>query len=187
MHKMMTKQLPYFLAISALAVSQKLPAHTRTQSTISQKVSTLCEANERALFSCKIGSKTLSICASLVLTDATGSLRYRFGRTQKELDLVFPTANSHPVNHFKFFSDGGAKWSSEVLSFSIENTSYLVNVQRASFSENSSGVAVIKDKRRIANFVCNTERPHPDDLFALKNINLQPIDFDSLIPLWNSP
>lgn len=63
--------------------------------------SSLCQANERVLFTCPIGKKLLSVCASSDLDDTKGMMQYRFGLPDK-LELVHPEVAAHPKRHFKF-------------------------------------------------------------------------------------
>ena len=59
----------------------------------------LCNASEKSLFTCEIGKKTLSVCASKDLDNAKGVMQYRFGTAEK-MDLAYPEKLDHPSKHF---------------------------------------------------------------------------------------
>ena len=61
----------------------------------------LCEANERILFTCPVGKKLVSVCSSRDLDESKGAMQYRFGLIEK-LELVYPEEVAHPKRHFKF-------------------------------------------------------------------------------------
>jgi len=83
-------------------------------------VASLCESKERTVWSCQVGTKIYSVCASQDLSGTTGYLQYRAGTAQKT-DFRFPTVLLHPKDHFEFgllahgarlsFSNGGYSYS----------------------------------------------------------------------------
>jgi hypothetical protein len=70
----------------------------------------LCANDEDALFSCPIGSKVLSVCASRDLSASSGYVQYRFGNKDRP-ELIFPQARVHPAKYFAYgelsYSSGG--------------------------------------------------------------------------------
>lgn len=60
---------------------------------------TLCSPAERVVFSCEVGRKLLSLCATRDLDDTRGSLQYRFG-TPERIELSHPAKPDHPSRHF---------------------------------------------------------------------------------------
>jgi hypothetical protein len=143
---------------------------------------TLCEAEEKALFSCLVGKKLVSICASSDLTATAGYLQYRFGAARGKLELVYPSMKQHPARLFSLYSGGGAKASSEQLSFSNADYHYVVFVERAVFDWNGQGVVVHKAGKRIAYLPC-AGRPEPDNLFDLTGVGIPLIDWQD----WDIP
>jgi hypothetical protein len=78
---------------------------------------TLCAADENALYSCKIGKRLASVCASKDLSDHSGYLQYRFGASPQKLELVYPSDKRHPKTAFKLATDNSTKSSAEMLFF----------------------------------------------------------------------
>lgn len=60
---------------------------------------TLCAPAERVVFTCEIGRKLLSLCATRDLDETRGSLQYRFG-TPERVELSHPAKPDHPSRHF---------------------------------------------------------------------------------------
>lgn len=54
---------------------------------------TLCEPKETTIFSCPVGSKIVSACASAMLTPTSGYVQYRFGR-KNAIELAVPQNTS---------------------------------------------------------------------------------------------
>ena len=82
---------PAFAALAGCALSAFMATPAQAQS--------LCAAAEKSLFSCEIGKKVLSVCASKDLDENKGTLQYRFG-TPDKLDLAYPEKADHPKKHF---------------------------------------------------------------------------------------
>lgn len=175
------------LCLCTLCVVTKasLPAEKTTQ--------TLCDVDEKPLFSCTVnsnhaaggklvaGKKTVSVCVSPDLSPAAGYLKYRFGRSQQKVELSYPAVTGHPREYFRFFSDSSsAKASTEQLSFSIGAFSYIVFVQRAAFEWNGSGVLVKSSGKLAAYLPCDQKRPSPDRLYDLDGVGLPAAEFEDI-------
>ncbi len=59
----------------------------------------LCSAAETAIFSCAVGGKVVSLCASPDLDDTKGIMTYRFGR-RGAVELAHPETPGHPRTAF---------------------------------------------------------------------------------------
>lgn len=59
----------------------------------------LCKRDEVAIFSCNLGSKVVSLCASPDLAEAAGTMSYRFGK-KGAIELEYPAAPMHPRTAF---------------------------------------------------------------------------------------
>ncbi len=59
----------------------------------------LCHREEVAIFSCSVGSKIVSLCASPDLTETAGTMSYRFGR-KGAVELEHPANPMHPRTAF---------------------------------------------------------------------------------------
>ena len=62
---------------------------------------TLCEAGENVAWSCIAGARTISVCASRVLTADQGYIQYRAGR-RGQIELAYPAERVHPRGLFKY-------------------------------------------------------------------------------------
>ncbi len=67
----------------------------------------LCTHDEAVLFTCALKAKTLSLCASQVLTPSEGYVQYRFG-TPSKLELAYPPRQMHPRDQFRVQTWRGA-------------------------------------------------------------------------------
>jgi hypothetical protein len=158
-----------------------LCAAATTANVAQDSVPNLCVANEKPLFSCTSGDKTLSVCASLDLSNTSGYLHYRFGESPQHIELSYPKVADSPQKHFRLFTDGSAKASSEQLSFRSGAFTYTVYSYRAAFDFNGSGVFVKSKGKLLANFSCGQERPSPDDLYTLLDVGLPGAEYDDSI------
>jgi hypothetical protein len=121
-------------AASAIALSVfALPA---------AQAQSLCTTAEKSLFSCEIGRKVLSVCASKDLDENKGTLQYRYGTTDK-LDLAYPEKAEHPKKHFtvnRLYSSAEGSLILE-LEFKRGTTTYTVFTQDLK-GKKSAGVTV---------------------------------------------
>nr|WP_315219466.1 hypothetical protein [uncultured Duganella sp.] len=62
---------------------------------------TLCEAEEKLVWSCHASKKTYSVCAAPNLSRDVGYMQYRVGSVGK-LEFIFPVTRVHPLTRFKF-------------------------------------------------------------------------------------
>lgn len=102
----------------------------------------LCAPAEKSLFSCEIGKKILSICASKELDETKGTLQYRYGTADK-LDLAYPEKPEHPKKHFtgnRLYSSAEGSLILE-LAFKRGTTGYTVFTQDIK-GKKSAGVTV---------------------------------------------
>jgi hypothetical protein len=106
---------------------------------------TLCEAEEKIVWSCHAGKKTYSVCASPKLSRDVGYMQYRVGSSAK-LEFVFPVTREHPLTHFKF--DMGPHGGS--LDFKNAGFDYSV-------AQDARGLPIIfvdKNSKQIASVKC---------------------------------
>lgn len=72
----------------------------------------LCDTQEQVIFSCSLGKKTVSVCASHDFSASSGYLQYRFGQ-KDALELAFPDlteavpASQYVQARTLMFSGGG--------------------------------------------------------------------------------
>ncbi|OQW40761.1 MAG: hypothetical protein A4S08_03875 [Proteobacteria bacterium SG_bin4] len=116
---------------------------------------TLCKQQEQVIFSCSLGKKTVSVCASNDLSANSGYLQYRFGQSGR-IELTLPTVpQSTPNAQFVqartlMFSGGGGGY----LRFISEPYHYIVYTAIGKGWGPKDGVAVEKNGRLIADHEC---------------------------------
>lgn len=112
----------------------------------------LCLTGEQAVFSCPVGRKLVSLCASPDLTPTTGTLHYRFGR-KGAVELDYPRQAGHPRQFFSAsvlsYSDGGGDY----LRFSSGEFEYVIYSALGRGWE-KEGVVVTRKGEQLASLVC---------------------------------
>ena len=123
---------------------------------------TLCADNETALFTCPIGAKTLSLCASSPLTPESGYVQYRFGSAAK-VELEFPGSKVHPRNSLTLFGSGFARGYVAHLNFNVGAYTYVVYDRLVGAFQNGrpeghdhyAGVIVAKRGKVVSRLPCS--------------------------------
>lgn len=114
-----------------------------------------CHPHEQIIFSCSLGKKTVSVCASNDFSANNGYLQYRFGQ-QNTPELVFPVlTESAPVSQFVrarnlMFAGGGGGY----LRFINGSHHYIVYTAIGKGWGAKDGVAVEKNDQLIVNLEC---------------------------------
>ena len=114
-----------------------------------------CHPHEQIIFSCSLGKKTVSVCASNDFSANSGYLQYRFGQ-QSTPELVFPVlTESTPVSQFVqartlMFAGGGGGY----LRFINGPYNYIVYTAIGKGWGAKDGVAVEKNNQLIVNLEC---------------------------------
>ena len=125
----------------------------------SHALNELCEKGESTYFSCNIGKKIVSLCASKGLSPTSGYLQYRFG-TIKNIEFNYPAQKAHPNG---IFFHSGAVYSGGVdtrLSFSNGAYKYVVYSTLTALGAQTwehvteSGVAILKNGNLIKDMSC---------------------------------
>jgi hypothetical protein len=115
----------------------------------------LCNTQEQIIFSCSLGKKMVSVCASNDFSASSGYLQYRFGQ-KDALELAFPDlTESAPAAQFVqaqtlMFAGGGGGY----LRFINEPYHYIVYAAIGKGWGTKDGVAVEKNNQLIANLEC---------------------------------
>ncbi|WP_394809388.1 hypothetical protein [Nitrosomonas sp.] len=115
----------------------------------------LCDAQEQVIFSCSLGKKMVSVCASNDFSASSGYLQYRFGQ-KGALELVFPDlTESAPASLFVqartlMFAGGGGGY----LRFINGQHQYIVYTAIGKGWGAKDGVAVEKSNQLITNLGC---------------------------------
>ena len=135
----------------------------------------LCTASEQVIFACSIGKKLLSVCGSKELTQTTGYLQYRFGRSANDLELEFPSDKAPPSQWFRFASPfQGAKSSLNELQFQQSDYRYTVSAFTSTFSDAAFGVKVVAPDGKLTHLHCAPIPVANERLHILHFLNLQP-------------
>lgn len=113
----------------------------------------LCQAGEAAVFSCAVGGKIASLCASAEIGPGQGSLTYRFGR-KGAVELTHPDAPLPPDRAFSAAVVGDAGSAGDILRFSRGQTSYTLYSIIVKGQGEREGVLVTRDGRRLADLAC---------------------------------
>jgi hypothetical protein len=115
----------------------------------------LCQENEVVMFSCRIGSKIVSLCSSRDVSATSGYIQYRFGRPGRKPELTYPQAGVKPTDAFSYYYDGYAKGSTHQLTFTNGLYSYTLYSERHVFEWSGSGVVVEEIDKQVANLRCD--------------------------------
>lgn len=122
----------------------------------------LCSSNELAVFSCRIGHKIVSLCATADLSETAGTLLYRFG-SKSRIEIVFPETSDHPKNHFKMGLMDYSDSSGDFIRFERGDYLYtLYSWAKMPDPYTRDGVEVRKNSKLIADLRCNTSALLPE-------------------------
>lgn len=112
-----------------------------------------CSTAEETVFSCHLGRKVVSVCASKALDAQSGYLQYRFGALGKS-EFLFPKTDVAPktvvLSKSLMFAGGGGAY----LRFTNGETSYVVYTAIGKGWGTKDGVAVERKGKTIAHFDC---------------------------------
>lgn len=125
----------------------------------------LCVADEMPVFTCKIGKKVASICASKVLDEKQGYVQYRFGK-KDSIELEIPRKSDYNPAMVGYMSASCASCWGNYLRFSGADYRYYVfNVSTrgpndpktgASTRDEPSGVLVMKNDQAVYSRRCTS-------------------------------
>jgi len=110
----------------------------------------LCNDREVPVFSCHLGKKIASLCATNDLNETTGALYYRMG-SKKNIEMTFPETPAHPSKQFilgGMMYVGGGEYTYTVYSSSGQNG------RDNAIPWNREGVTVRKDGKLLSNLLC---------------------------------
>ena len=113
----------------------------------------LCQPTETAVFSCAIGSKVASLCASPDIGPSQGSLIYRFGR-QDAIELTHPDRSVPPDQAFSTAVIGDAGFAGDIVRFSRGETRYTLYSIIVKGQGERDGILVSRGGRRLAELKC---------------------------------
>lgn len=150
----------------------------------------LCNANEKVMFSCHIKEKLVSLCATPEMTTTTGRLTYRFGLFGKVAELSYPMENIPPAQAFRKTTLNWSHRNFRALSFEIKDNTYSLYWQNADFVKNDhvaygAGMLVHKGTAKIADMWC--KEPIQDTIFreVFDHLMLPEYVFGERLPDYN--
>jgi hypothetical protein len=113
-----------------------------------------CSNDEQTVFSCSLGEKIVSVCASKVLSPTGGYLQYRFGKKNAP-ELIFPASGavsnrSNIQARTLMFSGGGGSY----IRFISGRYNYIVYTAIGKGWGAKDGVSVEQDNKLIVNSKC---------------------------------
>lgn len=101
----------------------------------------LCDSNEKVIFECNTGKKTVAVCSS------ENGVKYRYGVSKDKLDI---TVNGKDAKVGSYMLSGGSVW---YYRFSNGSTRYVVYTAEST-SIDKAGVVVENESKRLANLSC---------------------------------
>lgn len=119
----------------------------------------LCNEKENSVFSCTTGEKIISICEERHVSSENNILTYRFGKPKTKPELEYSSKPGEMDKYFNFASEYYANGSIKEISFKIGKYNYTVHQDRHNYRENSAGLVLEKDNKKIAYFKCNNLTP----------------------------
>jgi hypothetical protein len=140
----------------------------------------LCASEETNLFTCSIGKKLVSVCASKDVSTTSGYVQYRFGHSGQAPELEYPAEKVPPASHFSWGFTGYAKGSTENLLFTRSGYTYTVYSERNAFDVNGWGVRVKTPDGKSRRLACSEQSPS-DTLYSLNGLGLRVLPEESLI------
>ncbi len=151
----------------------------------------LCAESEQAVFSCTIGRKTATLCASDTISANDGYMRYTFGVKGKHQELQYPMPLQKPVEAFfwnsNYYSHGGF----EYVTFKIGEDIYIVYDVRRAFSETENdtgaGIFVKRGHKLVANMRCKEDPPLNRLHDLVQPLGLKPSPFGNPPAPYDSP
>jgi hypothetical protein len=121
-----------------------------------------CERDETTVFSCSIGRKVVSLCASDDIGPSNGRVRYAFGRMGKP-ELLYPAAGTDPRAAFSY----GLMAKGDYVRFMVGKVSYVVFSHTQPDVGDVEGVVVTRPGRAPVTLICKDG--------ALGQVGWQPI------------
>lgn len=143
----MTKTIwaaPIGTAVLALALAAPLQS--------ARAAGSLCTSPQKAIFSCDIGRKIVSICASPDFSDKAGGVQYRFG-PQGKPEMVLPK-NSESRQGVTAGREGNMERGVDFARFRTGANAYAVYDLRPDGGKEQWGVSVEKSGKQIADLHC---------------------------------
>lgn len=140
----------------------------------------LCQQTEVAVFSCKVGNKIMSLCASPDLTEGSGTMSYRYGR-RGAIELEHPRTPAHPKKAFQAGIDASQR--GDFVRFSRGGYTYTIYalVGRSSRNE-EDGLLITRGATAVRNLKCADFAMGDTAWQLLYRAKLRPAESQSIAP-----
>ena len=129
---------------------------------------TLCKQKENDIFSCASNKKVISICETKNDNKEENILTYRFGKLNTKPELEYSSKKGKMAESFSYASDGYMNGNTKELSFGIGKYRYTVSQDIHNYKDNSAGLTVEKNNKKIKYFPCNKATPKNSWQFDFK-------------------
>ena len=132
---------------------------------------THCHSNERVVFSCSIGEKTASVCASEISSPSQGYLQYRFGALDS-IEMEYPNRKQHPQGLFTAFygtpiMDDGSRAMIASLAFGVNDYGYELTTSAVG-DRSATELIVSRAEKTLATLRCRPESVINPDISFLQ-------------------
>lgn len=126
-------------------------------SSLSAQTTTHCAENEKIVFSCSVGKKVVSLCASQEYGAAQGWMQYRFG-VPGQIEMTYPSQKVHPTGKFTAFyatptMDDGTQAMIAEVGFRVNDFGYNIATVAKQKSAKTD-LTVTKGGKTLATLIC---------------------------------
>ena len=145
-----------------LSQTASLPPEDTSKPTAALQPNTLCDRNERVIFSCPVKrpAKIVSVCASKDLTGDRGYLQYRFGLPGK-IELEYPKDRLGTQEKFHYTHYFRAQFDLTEINFTINGYDYQVfddyNGEEKPAASTQGVSVTAPGKPKEVSFTCRTK------------------------------
>jgi hypothetical protein len=139
------------VAVVALMAIMGTPLTAQPAGVVDRRPS-LCNLTDVAIFSGRVGSKIVSLCASPDLSETTGTMSYRFGR-KGAIELDHPATPAHPRTAFRAGVDPSER--GDFVRFSKGDHTYTVYARAGSQDRREEhGLLITRGQKILRNLRC---------------------------------
>jgi hypothetical protein len=131
------------------------------------------------VFSCSMGKKTASVCASMTYGPAEGYLQYRFG-APGNIEMTYPARKQHPKDQFTAFyatpvMDDGSRAMVVSLEFGINDYGYEISTL-AKHDTSQTTLTVTRAGKTLATLTCQPKSITRADLSYMDVLSMFGLD-----------
>lgn len=145
---------------------------------------TLCATGEQVIFTCgTTRARIISLCATGPLSKTAGTLQYRYGTVERQVELVWPVPVAHPTGYFVSGTVTTSGGGGAYLKFNHDGDAYAVYTGIGRGWE-KAGLLVTRSGRVIGSQPCEVPVVSEigPELFERAGIGRDPRAFEFEIP-----